>query len=103
MTGSDSRSQEESPTRVKAWRVRAMVLIALFIAVGAILAPLLAGGRSAQDAARSAAPAQVPARVPAQVPAGVPAQVPAGVPAQVPGLHVHGNQIVNASGKAVRL
>jgi endoglucanase len=71
--------QEEKLLRIHTWHAHVKVLGALLLAVGAILVPVLAGASSARNTGGSA------------------------VIAPVQGLHVSGNQIVNASGRAVRL
>ena len=65
--------------RIHAWHAHAKVLGVLLLAAGAILVPVLAGASPARNTGGSA------------------------VIAPVQGLHVSGNQIVNASGRAVRL
>ena len=65
--------------RIHAWPVHAKVLGALLVVAGAILVPVLARASLARNTGGSAATAPVQ------------------------GLHVSGNQIVNVSGKAVRL
>jgi hypothetical protein len=71
--------QEEKLLRIRAWPAHAKVLGALLLTAGAILVPVLAGASSAWNTGGSA------------------------VTLPVQRLHVSGNQIVNASGKAVRL